>query len=166
MPDVFRIQVPSDALRALLTSFGVITPPALWELNNMVQPVSIVDSRVNINAVSTPRIWSIRNSAGEQTAAAANTRHFDSGQLAAGTWEAQWWLAAQADEAFRLIHRNAADAADINTMWIGCRISGTNSFLRTTIHKLAVNERLVMENITALAAGVESQAIIWLSQLE
>ncbi len=162
----YRIQIPSDQLRALLTAFGVVTPPALWELENSVQPVSIVDSRVALQALQTPLIWGIRQSAGEQTAAPANTRHFDTGQLAAGTWDIQWWLSAQADEAFRLKQRNAADAADVNSIWIGCRISGTNSMLRSMVFKVAVNERIVMENITAIGAGVESQAVVWATQLE
>ena len=166
MPEPYRIQIPSTELRALLTSFGVVTPPALWELNNTVQPVSIIDSRVNINAVLTPRIWTQRASAGEQTAAPIGTRHFDTGQLAAGTWEVQWYLSSQADEAFRLKTRNAADTADVNSIWVGARISGNSTMLHVMIFKVALNERIVMENITSLAAGVESQAVAWLFQLE
>lgn len=158
MPQPYRIQVPSDALRAILTSFGVVTPPALWELNNSVQPVSIVDSRVNINAVATREIWSLRSTAGELTAPLANTRWFDTGQLAAGDYSFQIFANCRADVVVRIIQRNAADTADINSMLQSLSV-GNSSWARQMVFTVALNERVVFENVAQPVAGSLCQAV-------
>ena len=63
--------------------------------------------------------------------------------------------------AWRIKQRDAADAADINSVWLNTRISGSNSLWFSWVYKVAVNERIVLENVTAFGAGVESQAVVF-----
>jgi len=159
MPEPYRIQIPSDELRQLLLAFGVVTPPALWELNNSVQPVSIIDSRVNLNAVTSPAIWDVRSTLGGFVAAPAFTRFVDTGQLAAGNYEFIFMASTDQGEEFKMLLRDAADAATVTSERFHAPTFEPERW--TEIIKVALNERVVIENQTVMAAGVTAQCIAW-----
>jgi hypothetical protein len=60
----------------------------------------------------------------------------------------------------RLKQRNAADAADVNTLMVRYNMSPV-TYDAVFVYTLAQNERLVIENSFAVGAGIEVQGILW-----
>lgn len=159
MPDApHLIQNPSDELRALLTAFGVVTPPGLWFLHHTVQPVSIIDSRVDLTAVATPPVWDVRASNGEINNPVAGAELLDTGQLVAGNYFFEINAAMLGQERLRFALRNAADAADVYSDMIQNGGAGANSFYGTWIVKVATNERVVVRTVTAVTGLAQAVA--------
>jgi hypothetical protein len=158
----YRIQQPFDELQLLIQELGIYDSPALFYLSEMVQPVSVVDSRINFITQSAPIIPALRSSAGELTNPAANTRLADTGQLPAGDYYVQMFLSGStlATGYVRLKQRNAADAADVNTLMVRYNMSPV-TYDAVFVYTLAQNERLVIENSIAVGAGIEVQGILW-----
>jgi hypothetical protein len=159
-----QIQLPSQNLRDLLSNFGIVSPPALWFLDDTLIPVSIVDSRVSFSAVQTALTYDARVTQGELAAPAANTNHADTGPLAAGTYQFAYLLTlagAAASVGFRIRHRNAADAADITSTLV--TTSNTISLMGSFVEALALNERVRIENSGAGAGTM--QGVIWFKKL-
>ncbi len=97
----------------------------------------------------------------EQTNPAANFILADTGQLPAGTYDLIYTVnqsSAAVDMSARFQHRNAANAADINSWLIGL-VSKETLRLRWAL-TCAENERFRVLNISAPGAGVLVQATI------
>lgn len=155
----YQVQAPTTELIELLTRYGVITPPALWFLNNSITPVAIVDSRVDLTAISQAGVYTLATQ-GELTNPTAGLLVADTGQLAAGTWEFFLWIShgQNAINSYRMEHRNAANSASLNSHLFtvpGNEIIDASRFTLT----LAVNERLRVIIVSA-ATGI-CQATIW-----
>lgn len=127
-------------------------------LGDKVVPVSIVDSGINLSAITVAPLFGVPASAGEVVAPAANTRLADTGQLAAGNWTIFVIIGTTDQARFRLRRRNAADAADI---WASMIVSpaGGGSLQVGGRFSVAQNERFVLEN-TLLGVGTY-QAVIF-----
>ena len=155
------IQNPSGWLN-ILTRLG-ITGAIRWTLSDSVIPVALVDSEVTLAAqVATPLVG-VPASAGEVAAPLANTRLADTGPLPAGAYSMTFWIGdnetAASLPSFRLRRRNAADNADI---W-AFRFALTGSVYTVAALRLllAINERVVIENVGAANVGTTYQASIF-----
>ena len=155
------IQLPSDELAALLNDLGVIQPPGALYLARTLQPVSIVDSRVSLEAVATPPEWDAEQSNGEQVTAVAGTILADTGQLAAGTYEFLFWSShtEAGTNGVRFQHRNAANSANISAHCFGLPNGG--NIITSKTYTLALNERVRILLVANAAAGAISQATIY-----
>jgi len=160
--DAHLIQLPSDELRALLADLGVVTPPALWYLSPVVSPVSIVDSRVQIQAISSTAIFGTPSSAGETVNPAINTVLADTGQLATGNWAFFILISAfpsvAAIQRIQLQHRNAANAANIwsHTIYPVALTAAVSSFAQTSMvfsKTVDLNQRMRVLNLVGDASG-------------
>lgn len=128
----------------------------------LVLPVVIIDSAgTPFTATVSSQPLDIPTSAGETTAPAANTRLFDTGQLAAGAWDVTIFVTVPETNAIHLRRRNSADNADIWAHRFQIANSQTFILIPNMRIVLRTNERIVVENIGAGGAGVVYQASIW-----
>jgi len=161
MPELW--DVSTTAFDALLRRAEVrLTAPRanLWQLSNIITPVSIVDSgavltaNVNVGPQSFATEGSIVN-------AAAGALLADTGQLAAGTWEIEAHVTNDITASLsstEMQHRNAANDGDIwnYAKWtIGGRMA--TFFFR---ERFLLNERFRIIN-TNLRAGDEQGFIFF-----
>lgn len=145
----------------LIRRLGIAIPPGQdvpFELTGNVLPVAIVDAP-NINAVTVAPILGIPASAGELIAPAANTRLADTGGQAFGDYNFTLVVSSADGNSYRVRRRNAADAADIWSSRIFTL--GSTTYQWNSRFHLELNERVVIENVTA---GVGTyQASVWLT---
>jgi hypothetical protein len=131
-------------------------------LQNLIVPVALVDPPT-LTATLSAMVVDTPATAGELTAPAINTRLADTGALVAGQYNVLLILSSTENNnrAYRWRRRNAADAADIWSQQLEL-VAGMDTFdigpLRLVIN---ANERLVVENTVAIAAGQIVQASIW-----
>jgi len=153
----------------LINRLGIRPPPPEgFQLSNVVQPVSIVDSDVVLTAISTSAILDVPFTAGILIAAAGGTVFADTGPQAAGNYNIRLWLSsgnAAIRHVFDIQRRDAPNAANI---WVQ-RVSlfqGTqfNLDAQLTID-LNINERLRIISVTAGDAATDATGNIWISPL-
>jgi len=103
-------------------------------------------------------------SAGLLVAAAVDTVHADTGPLAEGTYDVVIHISPQAttNMFWRVVHRDAADAATLMEYRPAAPAGASGSMVQTFGYELALNERLRITNTTAFAAGEGSSAWIFL----
>lgn len=166
---LYPIPNPSGWL-GILTKLGLTQSPR-FTLNDVVQPVALVDSEITLNAITVPTLYGTPASGGETAAPGAGTRLADTGQLTAGAWVCTVFFssndngAAPNNLAWRLRRRNAADAADI---WSFRFAQGTANVAWSPITlrlTFAQSERLVVETVGAATAATTYQASIFAVQL-
>lgn len=139
--------------------------PDGFELSNVVQPVSLVDSDVALAAVTTSQLLDTPLTAGPQAAPVINTVLADTGAQAAGNYILFILVSAfdtVAGPDIQFQRRDAANAANIweQRYWTG---GATSYFLQTTLRvTLQLNERVRVVNPRAGGAGSNYQANIWL----
>jgi len=155
----------------LLNRLGVRPPPPDgFDLINMVQPVTLVDSDIVLAVSSSSQLLDLPFSAGYTVAPAANLVLADGGAQPFGNYLVQI-MAGTGSEAnggtsIIVARRNAANAADIWTQAFALTSqfnggSSLNFQLRIT---LQANERIVVRNgLTAGTALVGIQSNIWLT---
>lgn len=155
------IQLPSTELSNLLTEFGIIQPPSLLFLSNVVQPISIVDSRVSLSSVTTPANYTNAGSSGPVTPAAA-TVIATTGPLAAGTYEFRLMMDSNDGVARRVDfqHRDAADATSLLTHRLIA--SATSKYDFTLTRTLVLNERVRIITVDAFGSPVQA-TLFWRS---
>lgn len=157
MPGLFDIS--STFFVTLLNRLGVKpVPPQGFQLINTVQPVSIVDVDVPIQAVTSSQLLDTGFSAGVLANPAINSIEADTGALPAGNYQLTIFMScydggSAAVPSMALQRRNAANSGNIwtHTFYGSATSSGDNQInqvlnLRVT---LANNERIRIINTTA-----------------
>jgi hypothetical protein len=152
---------------SLINRLGIRPPPAEgFQISNVVQPVSIVDSDISIPAVLTSILLDQNVfTQGELTSPAAGLLAADTGAQPAGTYLCYIILsqdvAITSSCSYRLQRRDAANAATIWGQLLSTGSTGSNYFAQGVFIRLLLNERLrlLVDNATNL--GVY-QASIWL----
>jgi len=160
----FLARITNTFFVTLINRLGVRPPPPEgFELSNVVQPVSIVDSDIAIASVATTPLLGTPGTIGQSAAPADTTVLADSGALAAGNWDAR--VVIDSDDnittgEFCLIQRrNAADAANIWSQLVWCGGHGRVDFSFRTA--LALNERIRVVKQGNAAPGTVYQASVW-----
>lgn len=116
-----------------------------WEMSNVVQPISIVDSDVTLSAVTSTMTLDTPSTGGELAAPLAGATLADTGALTANTYNFALVIGcdgtAGIDRSIRIKRRNAADTADIWSalVTVGSGSSPTMISFRATI---SLNERV------------------------
>lgn len=169
MPSLARIT--STFFTGLINRLGIRPPfPEGFEMSNVVQPVSIVDSDISFSAVQTSQLLDTPFTAGVLAAPAANTVLADSGALAEGNYQVYCLMSAAdgtAGASFNIQRRNAANAANIweQALWgIGSGPVGQSGIQPVSFRVfLAAGERIRITNRLAGGAGSAFQASLWIS---
>lgn len=146
----------------VLNRFGIQSSP-IFALDEVVRPVAIVDSAVDLTVSSLLEAYGTPASAGEVVAPAINTRLADTGALAAGSWTFMVWVGSlDASQSYRLRRRNAADAADVWSFRFFPNVANGPGFAQFRFRVgVASGERLVVENAAAGGGGSTYQASIF-----
>jgi hypothetical protein len=141
-------------------------PPQGFELSSIVQPVSIVDSDIQLSAILSTLSMDLPATGGEITSPAALSVLADTGQLAAGTYNILAILGtdflAGGATSFRLQRRDAANAVNVWTQLMILQTSGAAFFVFSGTMRFLLNERLRIQN-NATTATNTVQASIWTS---
>jgi hypothetical protein len=154
-----QIQNPSAWL-GILNRLG-IPRFGTWRLLDTVQPVALVDSEITLNASASTPLVNVPASAGELTAPAANTRLANTGALGAGPYTMVFWVGVPEANTVRIRRRNAADTADVWAhRW---PLLGSSPLIFAVRLQLALNELVVVENITAGTAGAVYQCSVFVN---
>lgn len=166
----FLSHITSTFFTNLINRLGVRPPPPDgFDLINTVQPVSIVDSDITLNAISSTIVLGTPFTAGPLAiATAANTVHADTGAQAAGTYAvlivAGYDRTAGTFTTLLLQRRDAANAANIWEQQIDIGVNSQGFAVIPLSITLNLNERLRILNkqITTLTT---QQASIWIQQI-
>ena len=151
----------------LLNRLGVRPPPPDgFDLINVVQPVSLVDTDIVLPVSSSSILMDLPFTAGYLLNPAAATALADTGAQTAGPYQVEVMIGDDGQNvtwAWEIVRRNAANNADIWSILGGQSQSG-NMFHRWSGRiQLNLNERLIVRNKTALGAtGLTVSAQIWL----
>lgn len=140
-----------------------------WLVSNVVQPVSIVDSDISLNAVSSTITLDSPFTAGPLAAGtAANTVHADTGTQSAGRYAALIMIgfdqAAGTYQCFLIQRRNAANAANIWEQQVSVAVNTDGYAIIALTINLAAGERLRVLN-KVLSTFTTEQVSIWLQAL-
>jgi hypothetical protein len=151
----------------LINRLGIRPPPIEgFVISNVVQPVSIVDSDIALNAISTSQLLDVPFSTGLQVAQAANTILADTGQQPAGTYVLKI-LGSAFESTVNIRHAvQRRDAANAVTVWEQ-RFYGDATvpaqYDQTLRINLLANERVRVVQIHVASATCENEANIWLT---
>lgn len=168
MPQLARIT--STFFISLLNRLGIRPPfDEGFLLSNTVQPVSLVDSDISLQAVSTTINCDTPFSAGAKAAGtAANTVYADTGALSAGTYAlfilGGFDMTAGTFETFLLQRRNAANAANIWEQYVIMGTGNTGTLAISMTVTLLDQERIRILNKN-LSVITSSQLSIWAQKL-
>jgi len=162
MPENFA--VTSSSIDSLLRRLEVrlVTPRApLWELSNVITPVSLVDSGISLRAdvQANPFLFA---TVGILSGPAAGVLLADTGALPAGGYEFKTWLtSAEPDNTIRaqVEHRNAADAA--NNWGMLYSTYRNNVVVLEWVETLLTNERIRIAMVSTATGGIAWQGFIW-----
>jgi len=169
MPQLARIT--ATFFTTLINRLGIRPPfDQGFEVSNVVQPVSIVDSDIAIPTVVTPPIFGTPFSNGDQVAPAVNTVLADTGALVAGNWVftyvVSFYDAGATVTRVAIQHRDAANAANIWEQNNYTSSANGRCFEVWTLAKtVAAGERMRIINLVAGAAGTRYQGQIFALQL-
>jgi hypothetical protein len=161
--------ITSNFFINLINRLGVRPPPPqAFELSNVVQPVSIVDSDVVLTAQATTQILGTPFTAGELAAPVAGTILADTGALVIPANYAFFMMvshmtAAGAGTDFTIQRRDAANAANIWSQLVTILQGGSDYFVQQIVATIAANERLRLV-VKSNAVGTV-QGSIWVLQL-
>jgi len=171
MPQIARIT--ATWFTALINRLGIRPPFSEgWEISNVVQPVSIVDSDISFSAVSTSQVMDTPFTAGVLAAPAAGTVMADTGAQNAGTYQLFIFISAGdggVSPSANLQRRDAANAANVweqRIFGVGSGptgLSGVQPFSLRVI--LRDPERIRVTVNAAAGAGSGYHASIWLTQV-
>jgi hypothetical protein len=166
MPQLARIT--STFFTDLITRLGIRPPfDQGFEMSNVVQPVSLVDSNIVLNASVTTQLLGTPQTAGVLTTPVSGTVLADTGALAAGNYlvlvEMGITYAASGID-FQIQRRDAANAASIWSQMFGVLPSGGCRESWLTYVTLSENERVRCIVATALASGAV-QANVWTQRI-
>ena len=164
----FLARITNTFFVTLINRLGVRPPPPEgFELSNVVQPVSIVDSDVTLSAVVSTQNLDVPASAGELVAPAAAVVLADSGALAVGNWNISIMVSSLGETnlvfSFAVERRDAANAANIWSQIFTQSFQATSGYLLLNFRAtVLVNERIrVISRVPA--AGTTVQANLWAS---
>jgi hypothetical protein len=159
-PTFRLLPIRATAFQNVLTRLGAAPNMGGFALDTIVTPVSLVDSDITLNASTSTPLVNVPFTANEVIAPAAATRLANTGALPAGPYSMVFWISSSESNSYRIRRRNAADNADI---W-SFRFNVTNNSWVTSLRLiLALNELIVVENITLGGAGSFYQAAIFSS---
>jgi hypothetical protein len=161
MPDLARIT--ATFFVSVINRLGIRPPFANgFEMSNVVQPVSIVDSDITLSAISTAQTIDTPATQGQVASPVGGTLLADTGQLLNGTYSVfiQIGKAVNNSADFLIQRRNAANAANIWEMMGSLEISGPGNLTYSLSCILQLNERIrVIEFNNAGVTTVEAN--IW-----
>lgn len=152
----------------LLSRLGVKPPPPDgFDLINIVQPVSLVDSDIVLPVTSSSITLDLPFTQGYVVNAGAGALLADSGPQAVGTYQIFATMGEDASSAavctLEIARRNAANNADIWSQIITCSNTSENYHTFIARVQLQANERIVIRNKVSLAAtGQTLSANLWL----
>jgi len=166
MPKIWPIL--AQGFTNVFTRLGIQAVPAgnQWFLSDTLIPVSLVDSDITLNAlVQRPvQVWV---SEGVKVAPANNIILADTGQLPTGTRTFVFLLHAQNNQLssqWALEHRDAANAATLNSMVFGQDAGGNEGavdFICEFTIAIAQDERLRVRQVVTATAASTIQASIF-----
>lgn len=169
MPSLARIT--NTFFVELINRLGIRPPfPEGFEMTNVVQPVSIVDSNIVLTATTTTQKLDAVFTAGEQAAPAAGTVLADTLAQAAGNYLATVWVGLDAGNLgggvdVRVQRRDAANAVSIWSQQFCCVNVGGNALILQAFIRLEVNERLRLITKTNSSAALGVQGSIFLTAI-
>lgn len=145
MPQIARIT--ATFFTNLINRLGIRPPfTSGFEISNVVQPVSLVDSDITLSAVSTTITMITPFTQGELAAPAAGTLLADTGAHSAGNYAFLILVAcsnvANSSVDFRIQRRDAANAANIWTQLGATHINSAPNYQFAGTLTLSANERL------------------------
>lgn len=164
MPQLARIT--STFFTNLITRLGIRPPFSEgFEISNVVQPVSLVDSDITLQSVVSSILMGTAFSNGITATPAANTVLADTGAQTAGNYAVRIhygadFSAASSTNAYQIQRRDSANATNIWTI-LGSIPIGSPILFETASITLAANERLRIIQSTACTSG-NVQASIWI----
>jgi hypothetical protein len=136
-------------------------------LSNVIQPVSLVDSDISLNAAVSSPLLNTPFTQGVQTAPAAATLLADTGPFAVATnitatiiWGA---LIEGSGTGIEIVRRNAANNADVWSQELANGIAVGQSILTLFLVMLAGERLIVRQGAQNGTAGSKHQASIWIS---
>ncbi len=150
----------------LINRLGVRPPPPeSFLLSNIVQPVSLVDSDIVLNATTSTMLLDSPFTAGDQAAPGAGLVLADTLAQVAGNYFVFFDFAANTPAAINLSilfqRRNAANAANIWEKRLGFAVINGGDKQWGAYCELQTNERFRIVNEVAAGAGIV-KANIWL----
>lgn len=152
----------------LLNRLGVKPPPPEgFDLINTVQPVSIVDTDIQLPVITTSMLLDVPVTTGEKAAPGAAVVLADTGALPAGTYNihvtAGLSQTAVGSADFAVQRRDAANAANIWRQVHMIQFTGQTDYQWSAQVKLAVNERIRLITENASLATIEAN--LWFQQV-
>jgi hypothetical protein len=159
---VALLPIRSTAFAALLARLGAAPSREGFQLDSVVVPVSLVDSDITIQAVSSTPLLGVPASAGEIVAPAAGSTLATTGPLNAGPFSVLIWIGTSEANSLRVRRRNAADTADIWSFRLPMP-ANTSVFLGPLRVTVAQNEAIRVDVIALGGAGQVYQADIFFS---
>lgn len=160
MPDLFPIT--SNVFPGLLERLGVrLTQPRapLWELSSIVQPVSIVDANITLQATVDPGVQLFATE-GVLSNPAVNALLADTGQLEAGNWEFVVWLSAGVIDISQIVDLEHRNALNSSANWEHHLPLGFPQPVIRWSELVLQDERIRLRNLTTSSA-VNYSGIIW-----
>lgn len=162
--DLYDVQ-NSQPFDGLVRDLEILLKPkaGLWQLSNIIQPVSLVNSQVTLNALLGESIESLATE-GEKVTPATSTVFADTGNLAAGNYKCRVYISCvDATTSPKIIvqHRNEPDTANIwsMTFYTSSAIAAQDFYFEFA-RDFALNESLRVINSGAGTGGTY-QAIIF-----
>ena len=153
----------------LLNRLGVRPPPPDgFDLINVVQPVTLVDSDIVLSVSSSSILLDLPFTGGYLLNPVAAAVLADTGAQVAGNYQVDVVIGGDAAAAVsftaEIVRRNAANNGDVWTMPVVMKNDGTGMIRFQGRIALLLNERLIVRNkITLAATGLTVQANIWLA---
>lgn len=165
MPQLARIT--STFFTNLITRLGIRPPFSEgFEMSNVVTPVSIVDSDITLQAITTSILLAAPYTAGSSATPAAGTVLADTGAQSAGnyvilvTYGADFAVSVNTN-AFEIQRRDAANAANIWTI-MSSIAAGSQGFIQSLNVTLALNERIRVVQYQN-SPGSNIKANVWIA---
>lgn len=167
-PTIARIT--STFFTSLIDRLGVRPPFGDgFVLNNMVQPVSLVDSDITLSAQVTTLNCNLPATQGELAAPAANTLLADTGALQAGTYNVlilgSGSIAGNFNFDMRVQRRDAANAANRWSQVFSCNVNGGQNLVFPLRITLGEQERLRVMTVNNSVAGSLYQVSIFFERV-
>ena len=152
----------------LLNRLGVRPPPPEgFDLINLVQPVTLVDSDIVLPVSSSSILLDLPFTAGYTVNPAAAAILADTGPQPFGTYQLDINLGVDGlgaqQVALEIVRRNAANAADIWAILVDLAQSNYGAYRWTGRITLQANERIVVRNKILQAGGTAISANIWIT---
>lgn len=171
MAGPFLSHITNTFFVSLINRLGVRPPPPDgFDLINTVQPVSIVDSDISLNAVASTILLDTPFTTGVNVAPGIGTVLADTGAQLLGNYQVFCLMSVSDHAVFPSLGLERRDAANAANIWaqefyitaVAAGVSSVISYQLSFRAQLQLNERIRVRNIVAGGALSRYQVSIWL----